>query len=85
MKPFDCAGCGQCTLSMREHFRTTKDLWEDVGGPRALCVGCVEKRIGRKLLPKDFPAADARNSCARRGSIRVSPRLRDRLGLPPEV
>jgi hypothetical protein len=26
-----------------------------------LCIGCLEKRIGRSLTPKDFPRGDAFN------------------------
>jgi hypothetical protein len=32
---------------------------EPMGG--CLCISCLEKRLGRKLKPKDFPAHDAFN------------------------
>jgi hypothetical protein len=41
-----------------EVYTVTKEVWqatglEDMGG--CLCIGCLEKRIGRRLKPKDFP------------------------------
>src|SRR5215475_4640415 len=32
---------------------------EPMGG--CLCIGCLERRLGRKLRPKDFPARDEFN------------------------
>ena len=41
-----------------------------------LCVGCLEKRIGRKLKPKDFE----RNHVFYHPDLPRTERLRDRLG-----
>jgi hypothetical protein len=43
----------------QEVYTTTKEVWqatglEAMGG--CLCIGCLEKRIGRRLKPKDFLA-----------------------------
>lgn len=40
-----------------EVYTVAKEIWkaarmEEFGG--CLCIGCLEKRLGRKLLPKDF-------------------------------
>ena len=42
----------------QEVYTVTKEVWQatgldDMGG--CLCIGCLEKRIGRRLKPKDFP------------------------------
>jgi hypothetical protein len=41
-----------------EVYIVTSKVWkaagmEDFGG--CLCIGCLEKRLGRRLVPKDFP------------------------------
>jgi hypothetical protein len=41
-----------------------------------LCIGCLEKRIGRELRPKDFPHWHAFNS----PRIPGTPRLKQRRG-----
>jgi hypothetical protein len=47
---------------------------EGMGG--CLCIGCLEKRIGRKLRPKDFPQWHPFNNSKFPGT----PRLRQRRG-----
>jgi hypothetical protein len=47
---------------------------EGMGG--CLCIGCLEKRIGRELRPKDFPRWHAFNS----PNFPGTPRLRQRRG-----
>jgi hypothetical protein len=46
---------------------------EPYGG--CLCIGCLERRIGRKLKPKDFPEHPFNNS-----NYPCTERLRDRRG-----
>jgi hypothetical protein len=41
-----------------------------------LCIGCLERRLGRQLTPDDFMAAPINDDP-------MASRLRDRLGLPP--
>ena len=31
--------------------------WHALPGQQILCIGCLEKRIGRTLVPSDFPKA----------------------------
>lgn len=52
---FICGDCGSNTLDMREYYVVNKCLWRDFGnGLGMLCVGCFEKRLGRKLTTSDF-------------------------------
>jgi hypothetical protein len=55
------------TLHFDEHceiYTVHESVWkaagmEPFGG--CLCIGCLEKRLGRILTPKDFPRRDAFN------------------------
>lgn len=40
----------------REHYAVTNELWDAVVPTEhgLLCIGCLEKRIGRQLAPADF-------------------------------
>jgi hypothetical protein len=47
-----------------EIYTVTKEVWratglEDMGG--CLCIRCLEKRIGRRLKPEDFPPDNGLN------------------------
>jgi hypothetical protein len=53
----------------------TKARMEGFGG--CLCIGCLEKRIGRKLRPKDFPRDHPFNN----PGMPASPRLMKRRGV----
>jgi hypothetical protein len=72
-----CVECGVHTINAREYYMVRDDVWplEPRGG--MLCVGCLEERIGRRLVPTDFTDA-AINYVG--GD---SPRLRARLGHAP--
>lgn len=54
---FACIDCREDTGKMHEHYFVHTDLWlAAVGTIRGmLCVGCLEERLGRKLVPRDFP------------------------------
>ena len=54
--------------------QATKDRWA-----RILCIGCLEKRIGRTLNSFDFSSAPINH----REPSRYSPRLWARLNTPP--
>jgi hypothetical protein len=47
---------------------------EPMGG--CLCIGCLEKRLGRRLRPKDFPRRDSFNY----PQVPGTPRLLERRG-----
>jgi hypothetical protein len=52
-------GKAECTFTDdQELYMVTDEVWrmiglEGMGG--CLCIGCLEKRIGRRLKPSDFP------------------------------
>lgn len=54
------AAHGECsyTIDDRSEVYTVRGaVWDQAGMPAfggCLCVGCLERRIGRKLKPKDF-------------------------------
>ena len=52
-----CMDCGVDVFEIHEYYMIHNELWDkinpDVIG--LLCIGCVEKRLGRKLKPDDFP------------------------------
>ncbi|MDX6587267.1 MAG: hypothetical protein QOI31_1740 [Solirubrobacterales bacterium] len=62
-----------------EWFMVSDEVWETASrgesAPGILCIGCLEKRIGRRLEPTDFPELAVNKS----GWI-VSDQLMDRLG-----
>ena len=55
------------TINEHSELYTVKDaIWraarmQPMGG--CLCIGCLEKRLGRMLTPKDFVRDDAFNRC----------------------
>jgi hypothetical protein len=53
-------------------------------GRQILCIGCLEKRIGRRLTPRDFTDASVNDSTS--GQFRIGPHVRpacvpDRIGV----
>jgi hypothetical protein len=82
MIDFLCVDCGFDTLFGHEYYMVTDDVWLGAGmkkshkvGDGMLCIGCLEHRIGRQLVPEDFP-----NYPINRGVFIYSDRLYDRLG-----
>ena len=65
-----------------EMYRVEDRIWvtagmqDDLGGG-SLCVGCIEKRLGRKLRPRDF---DFRSEGYNVPQL-STPRLRSRMGV----
>ena len=62
-----------------EVYHVREKVWdasgvEGMGG--CLCIGCLEKRIGRQLTPKDFPRWHPFNN----GKYPCTERLRQRRG-----
>jgi hypothetical protein len=61
----------------QELYSVSDRVWRKAGNPRGcLCIGCLEARLGRRLLPKDFPKGDPFNF----PWFPASERLRDRRG-----
>jgi hypothetical protein len=65
-----CVDCGRDTMPAGlsaevEYYMVRNELWAaaDMGHPRGgmLCVGCIEGRLGRELVPADFTNVVANN------------------------
>ena len=53
----DCIDCGVNTFDLGEYYNVHDRIWASAGmgsHDGMLCIGCLEKRIGRKLEPGDF-------------------------------
>lgn len=58
MDAFRCCDCKVDTLAGREYYMLTQKTWKQTGLKAGiLCIGCVEKRMGRELRPRDFTSA----------------------------
>jgi hypothetical protein len=75
---FACADCGVNTARIDEYYMVTHELWASAtpDGADILCIGCLEKRLGRELVPDDFPSCWGIN-CADPKSERLLKRLGD--------
>jgi hypothetical protein len=54
---FLCADCCENTLILHEYYMVTKEVWKEATQNKKaymLCIGCLEKRLGRELSNKDF-------------------------------
>lgn len=72
-----CLDCKEDTGKMREHYFVKTEVWmqafHSIRG--MLCIGCLEKRLGRILGPEDFTDAHINNPRL----YQMSDRLRSRL------
>ena len=77
-----CADCGVDTIAIREFYMVTDETWalawpgppiKSMLGQQILCIGCLERRIGRTLTACDFTAVPLNDLADN------SARLRDRL------
>lgn len=76
-----CIDCKLKVNEANEHFMVRDAVWKAArrtpdGGQ--LCVSCLEARLVRPLVGKDF--LNLRDQATR---TNLSPRLRQRMGLPP--
>ncbi|WP_374159065.1 hypothetical protein ACEWX3_07535 [Mycobacterium sp. G7A2] len=77
---FECIWCGVDTLEIGEYYSVKDDLWNKYGPAHGcLCIGCLEGRLGRQLVPGDFTSAPINE---RDGT---SHRLLNRLGREAEA
>jgi len=55
---YQCHDCGRDLIRIGEWYMVNRDIWAAaVRGEdphMLLCIGCLEKRFGRKLRPDDF-------------------------------
>jgi len=74
---FECEACGR--FCRDEYYMLRTELWQEACQSNdMLCIGCVEDRLGRKLVPADFNLEDTHNL------IKLWPRarrLKHRLGI----
>lgn len=80
IKEFSCMDCHICTLCNGEYYMVKNNIWK-VANPKIdgmLCITCLEKRLGRKLVPKDFSKCDL-NKEALLGVIERSRKILNRM------
>lgn len=75
-----CLECGVDTFIIDEYYMLKDSVWGSIVPIESgmLCVGCVEKRLGRKLRASDFtdcPLNMEIKSGIRKGSGRLKNRL----------
>jgi hypothetical protein len=50
-----CTDCGVDTQEIGEYYMVTDSCWKKAGDVDGmLCVGCIEKRLGRRLTARNF-------------------------------
>lgn len=52
-----CDGCGADIVALGEYYMVSREVWQQqlgLGWDDNLCIGCLEKRLGRKLTALDF-------------------------------
>jgi hypothetical protein len=75
---------GKCNAALThdsEIYTVRGGVWAKAGMTPwggCLCVGCLEKRLGRKLKPEDFPRRHAFNQPGFPRSERLANRLKSR-------
>lgn len=77
-----CMDCGEDTTS--EYYMVHDEVWKQATRSHEthgmLCIGCLERRIGRSLHKEDFPKNIAVNKVVLiPGNPNVSMRLRNRM------
>lgn len=57
-KKFLCLDCQVDTGAIGEHYFIHTDTWFQAHASKEgmLCIGCLEKRLKRRLTARDFPA-----------------------------
>jgi hypothetical protein len=74
---FECEACGR--FCRDEYYMLRTELWRKVcQSNNILCIGCVEDRLGRKLVPTDFNVEETFASAMQFPPCR---RLKQRLGI----
>lgn len=84
-EPFRCADCDVNVGEIREYaYAVHSSIWEKSGAGDGsstyLCVGCLENRLGRELVPDDFDMVAINNRRPAQQSERLQSRIRYTLG-----
>lgn len=71
-----CCDCGVDTLAAGEFYMVHHAIWKqaEAGQIHFLCIACLERRLGRTLVPADFMDVLLNKSAGK------SDRLNSRLG-----
>lgn len=74
---FKCQDCEVNTGEIHEYYMLLDDLWMQIRDKYhgMLCIGCVEKKLGRKLNKQDFVDVPINNIDERIKSERLVNRL----------
>ena len=83
----NCADCGVGTNTLGENYVVHDEIWQqawagrlkpwhELDGQQILCIGCLDKRIGRTLVSCDFDIDAPINDP---NQPDISDRMRDRL------
>ncbi len=81
---FCCEDCGHDTRAMGELYMVESNLWglasaawpeRGLAQAHMLCIGCLERRIDRKLCRFDFTKAPLNWEQGRKRSLRLRNRL----------
>jgi hypothetical protein len=78
-----CSGCGENVVRIDEYaYMTTDEVWAAAGDPGGYwCIGCLEERLGRQLVPEDFADLPLTTS----SDHDRSDRLQSRIGTGPAL
>lgn len=62
-RKFLCLDCRIDTGKIREHYMLVDKTWFEVHTSNVgmMCIGCVENRLGRTLVPSDFNDSHVNN------------------------
>lgn len=79
-RKFLCLDCHVDTGKIGEHYMLKDDVWLTIHGSKngMICLGCVEKRLGRCLTSDDFN--DSHVNRPQAGKV-MSARFVNRLGI----
>jgi hypothetical protein len=83
-----CQDCGVDTLLSNESYWVWAGVWEEAKAAKDqfLCVGCIEKRLGRELRPDDFDCLSNNGRAVYCDPwLPRSARLKNRMGFPDDV
>ena len=77
MDTSECVLCGVNTMDIGEYYMVKRNLWKKYGayGDGVLCIGCLEERMGRRLVRADFTKAPVNVEERDNRSIRLIARL----------
>lgn len=78
---FLCSVCGQNVKLIWEfHYKIKSEIWLTVANSSEfLCIGCLEQRLGRYLIPNDFTRESINRITFGKKSARLQNRLQGRI------